>query len=203
MASVGRMSFNIKKAAEDPSKWIGLTKGNKKLHQMHYWWEMNEKYSDELDKLDEISKTPKEPVVPVDAIKPDIVPEKEDPLKKIQQAAADAEFDQDVGKIVSPEELASRVEVKRVDELYKTKGAALGEEARKRKKEVDSKVEVKRVDELYKTKGAALGEEARKRKKEVDSKAKLEKDSIDLEIASRRLELDKERDPDSKGTDEL
>jgi hypothetical protein len=133
---------------------------------------MNEKYSDELDKLDEISKVPKEPVVPGDTIKTDGISEKEDPLKKIQQAAADAEFDQDAGKIVSPEELASRAAVKRVDDLYKTKVAS-------------------------------LGEEARKRKKEVDSKAKLEKDSIDLEIASRRVELDKERDPDSKGTDEL
>jgi hypothetical protein len=108
-----------------------------------YRWEMNEKYSDELDKLDEISKAPKEPVVPVDTVKPEIV-EKEDPLKKIQQAAADAEFDDDAGKIVSTEELASRAEVKRIDDLYKTNIASLGEEARKRKKEIDSKAKAEK-----------------------------------------------------------
>jgi CS domain len=38
MASVGRMTFTIKKSSA--YRWLSLTKGNKKLPQMHFWWEM-------------------------------------------------------------------------------------------------------------------------------------------------------------------
>lgn len=136
-------------------------------------WEIQEKFSEELDKLDEASKLSKEPPVPTDSAKENVVVEKEDPLKKIQTAAADAEFDQDAGKIVSAEDLAIKAEGKRVEDEYKTKVAALGDEARKRKKEIDSK--------------------AKSEKESID----LEIASRKLELDSEREQIS------SKGTDEL
>jgi hypothetical protein len=56
MASVGRMTFNLKKA-NGLSRWSKLTKSSQK---MHLWWEMSEKHSKENDKYNEnglINKT--------------------------------------------------------------------------------------------------------------------------------------------------
>jgi hypothetical protein len=50
MASVGRMTFNLKKA-DAPRKWNKLT--TKKVSQMHFWVDMHEKYSAQLDALSE------------------------------------------------------------------------------------------------------------------------------------------------------
>lgn len=49
MASVGRMTFNLKKA-NGLSRWSKLTKSSQK---MHLWWEMSEKHSKENDKYNE------------------------------------------------------------------------------------------------------------------------------------------------------
>jgi len=39
MASVGRMVFTLKK--QTASKWTRLLKNNRKIQNMHFWWEMN------------------------------------------------------------------------------------------------------------------------------------------------------------------
>merc|ERR1711871_1043487 len=52
----GRMVFNIKKEQDKPSKWKRLLKSDKRLTQMHYWYEMGEKYSRELENIEDVSK---------------------------------------------------------------------------------------------------------------------------------------------------
>ena len=56
LGSVGRMVFNIKKEQDKPSKWKRLLKSDKRLTQMHYWYEMGEKYSRELENIEDVSK---------------------------------------------------------------------------------------------------------------------------------------------------
>ena len=129
MASVGRMTFTIKKM-RPPSKWSSLTKDNKKLPQMHVWWDIQEKYSSELEKLDEVVVKSKsveaEPTEPlkesgkVSADNGDVIAEK----------AADTNSDL-TGKIQrTPDE-------RRVDEDLKKKMAAIADSAMSRKKLID------------------------------------------------------------------
>lgn len=52
MASVGRMTFTIRKAVS-PSNWPRLTKSKKKANNVHFWWELHEKHSSALEALNE------------------------------------------------------------------------------------------------------------------------------------------------------
>jgi len=52
LGSVGRMVFTIRKKQEEPSRWKRLLQTDKRLSQMHYWYEMAEEYEDELEKVD-------------------------------------------------------------------------------------------------------------------------------------------------------
>ena len=51
MASVGRMSVNIKKSYI--SKWARLQKTKKKPNNQHFWFDVHEQYADVLEKFDE------------------------------------------------------------------------------------------------------------------------------------------------------
>lgn len=169
MASVGRMTFNIKKE-QLPSKWAGLTKGNKKLPQMHFWWEIQEKFSDELDKLGEESYLSDSPAS-VSSIK-----SLEDSAADIKATAAPVplpslgdsvdesskDMPDDAGRIISEEEIARKTENK------------------------------KSLDEI-KLKITAATESARSRKKEIDLTAKREKGVIDAEIATLLFDLEQQK----------
>jgi hypothetical protein len=50
MASVGRMTLTLKKKTGSV-KWTRLTKSRKKPSNIHFWYELHEKHSDDLDKL--------------------------------------------------------------------------------------------------------------------------------------------------------
>ena len=51
MASVGRMTFNLRKKISQ-TKWSRLLKNkNKKISNMHFWYEMQDKYDTELNML--------------------------------------------------------------------------------------------------------------------------------------------------------
>ena len=52
MASVGRMTFTIRKSIA-PSNWPRLTKSKKKANNVHFWWELHEKHSEALEALNE------------------------------------------------------------------------------------------------------------------------------------------------------
>ena len=129
MASVGRMTFTIKKL-KPPSRWSSLTKDNKKLPQMHVWWEIQEKFSSELNTLDELpvkSKTVEAEVV--------------EPLE------TDGKLSTDNGDILSQkvtemlpdstEKIPRTLDERRVDDEHRKKVAATADSARSRKKLID------------------------------------------------------------------
>ena len=162
MASVGRMTFAIKKHGA-PVKWPSLTRGGKKLPQMHWWMDMQEKYAAELAKLeDDEAEAKKAPAA--DAAAAAAGATGSDAADAAKAAEGDAKpadtANPDAGRIVSEEELARRAEVKRIDDEHK-----------------------KQVSELE--------DEARKRKKEIDTNSKEQKASIDNDVATRRAEVDK------------
>ena len=57
LASVGRMVFHIRKEQEKPSRWKRLLKSDKRLAQMHNWYEMGEKYAKELEDIEDLSES--------------------------------------------------------------------------------------------------------------------------------------------------
>ena len=56
MASVGRMVFTIRKDNELGTNWARLLKSKKKQNNMHFWYEMQEKYREELEKIDDTAE---------------------------------------------------------------------------------------------------------------------------------------------------
>ena len=173
MASVGRMSFNIKKA-DFPTKWTGLTKGNRKLPQMHSWWEMQEKFEAELDKIQmeiialDSTKTVSENVSKNNAdeavhLKNSIEPVDPSLQVDIQNTTGDDAKSSSTGKVVdssvSPEEIMKKVGDKKAED-----------DQRKRL--------------------STLADEARSRKRDIDIQCKRDKALVDVEIASKVANLD-------------
>jgi CS domain len=140
MASVGRMTFTIKKL-ESPSKWASITKDNKKMPQMHFWWEMQEKFSDELDKLEDQGLLQKDPVpVPtVQASALDTSPIANSAEAKSEGDIVEAAVSQEAAVKLSAEELSRRADSKQIEDDYKKKLAAVSDLARRRKKDIDTK----------------------------------------------------------------
>lgn len=138
MASVGRMTFTIKKL-QSPSKWTSITKDNKKMPQMHFWWEMQEKFSDELDKLEDQGLLHKDtvPTVPVSAL--DTPPTANSAEAKSGGDVAGSITPQEGAVKLSPEEISRRADSKQIEDDYKKKSAAVSELARRRKKDIDAK----------------------------------------------------------------
>ena len=132
MASVGRMTFTIKKL-KPPSRWSSLTRENKKLPQMHIWWEIQEKFSSELDKLDELAV--KSNALEAEVVEADVetdgkplteIGTSDIPLQKVPETNPD-----------SIEKSYRTSDERRVDEEHRKKVAAIADNARSRKKLID------------------------------------------------------------------
>ena len=138
MASVGRMTFSIKKL-QPPSRWSSLTRDNKKLPQMHIWWEIQEKFSGELNKLEELSVKSKT-----------IEAEVAEPLETDRKVSIDND---DVSSQKSTDIDTALIErshrtsgERRVDEEHRKKVTAIADSARSRKKLVDQKARKEKDD---------------------------------------------------------
>ena len=183
MASVGRMTFNIKKE-QSPSKWAGLTKGNKKLPQMHFWWEIQEKFSDELDKLGDenyLSDSPSSAssIESLSDNAADMKTKAAVSLKSADQIVEESSkaIPDDSGRITSEEEMARRIEDKRILDEIKSKINAATESARSRKKEID--LTAKREKDVIDTEMAALLSDFEQQKNAITSVSKSKEDITD------------------------
>lgn len=138
MASVGRMTFTIKKL-QSPSKWASITKDNKKMPQMHFWWEMQEKFSDELDKLEDQGLLQQDPVPTVQSSPLDTSPVANSAEAKSVGDIVETAATQEAAVKLSAEELSRRADSKQIEDDYKKKLAAVSDLARRRKKDIDTK----------------------------------------------------------------
>lgn len=184
MASVGRMTFNIKKE-QSPSKWAGLTKGNKKLPQMHFWWEIQEKFSDELDKLGEENHLSDSPASAssIETLADSAADMKTTaaikPLKSVDGIVEESPraIPDDSGRIISEEEMARKIEDKKVLDEIKAKINAATESARSRKKEID--LTAKREKDIIDTEMANLLSDFEQQKNAITSVSKSKEDFTD------------------------
>lgn len=171
MASVGRMSFNIKKA-DNPTKWTGLIKGNRKLPQMHSWWEMQDKFEAELDELEK-----------------GIIPKldsKKEPIKKVETVAGMLGNLEDTLESVDTGPQMDDSSIKDTEAGLPTTEKGQGSVT---SEEVKRKVEDRKIEDQHRKKLSALTNEARNRKRDVDIQCKKDKALIDDEIATKLAHL--------------
>ena len=175
MASVGRMSFNIRKAGS-PTKWTGLTMGNRKLHQMHSWWEMQEKFEAELDKIEK-------EIVSID------------PTKPISANISDnlANSAVNLKNSTGPVEDSLQVDIVNAssDDAKPLPTTQIVEDTVPVEETV-RKVGNKKPEDDEKKRLSALADEARSRKRDIDIQCKRDKALVDIEIASKVANLDRE-----------
>ncbi len=155
MASVGRMTITLKKK-DSPTKWARLTKGRKKPSNIHFWFEIHEKYSSELEKLsDEDNEEEENPTPPSPPSQPaDKEKEKEKSTK---------------GKKKTKKE-------KRGEKIEDEKETAAKEWLKSRINEVETRVKEKKHE---------ADEECRLKKTLIDSDAEKEKEEIRREYTEK------------------
>jgi hypothetical protein len=135
MASVGRMSFQIKKKQPvgTPSKWSRLLKDRKRVPNQHFWLAMHEKYAKELDKVrEEGDDGEDETEKPKVAKKPAAKAEKAIPTEK---TVAATDVDGNAAPVRHPALTArlSELQVRHAEEVKRLEG-----EAKAKKKEIDT-----------------------------------------------------------------
>lgn len=147
MASVGRMTINLKKKVS-PSKWVRLTRNRKKPNNLHYWFEIHEKYSSELEKIKD-EEEDDEDVDKVEKKSNTTVTSNATTVKKKSKKEKRAE------KIGESEEEKEKAQE---HQRLKTQLSELDDRGRERKKEID--------------------EECRQRKKLIDDEMEKEKENL-------------------------
>ena len=172
MASVGRMSFNIKKKTLQ-SNWARLMKDRKKTPNQHFWIEMHEKYANLLSKLDDdadelkpkSTSNPKPPPIAKLAEEKNIV----EPSVTISENNPAVE----VVTNTPANESKETQELLKLEVDYKAAVAQLESEAKAKRKEIDvrSKLEKQTIDkDLVEKKRLAL------------EKYQLDKDQMKLNV---------------------
>lgn len=154
MASVGRMTFSIRKAVVS-TKWERLLHtSTRKPANMHMWWEMHDKYEDELEKLDTATRSE----VPPSSVK------NETTVAEISNSTViDAAEENSVKEIKADDPAdkaanADREAKKEAQEKLRQQMKDLEDEARKRKRQVDlqAKQDKQAIDEEIKARRKAL-----------------------------------------------
>ena len=138
MASVGRMTFSIKKAAELPSKWKTLCQslglGAKGKGQQQLWYSMQEQHAKELDKLEAEEEAAEKSAKSSSSADKKRKEEKEGKEKDADGGQGE---EAEEGKIVSPTEQEAKDKIKAKKIEMKASIAELERRAKQRKRDVD------------------------------------------------------------------
>eukprot|EP00602_Paraphysomonas_sp_CaronLab_P004360 CAMPEP_0185030670 /NCGR_PEP_ID=MMETSP1103-20130426/17668_1 /TAXON_ID=36769 /ORGANISM="Paraphysomonas bandaiensis, Strain Caron Lab Isolate" /LENGTH=321 /DNA_ID=CAMNT_0027565883 /DNA_START=184 /DNA_END=1149 /DNA_ORIENTATION=+ len=149
MASVGRMTLTLQKK-NGPLKWSRLTKGRKKPNNIHFWWELHDKYASELENLGDEDDESEEDT------------DKSSPSKTSDNSTSEASEAKSEGKN----------EVKKKPRKVKKKRDRTPEEEMYHK-------EKQKLTKEMKQKIAEIEADVAERKQVIDTKASEEKSAID------------------------
>jgi LPS O-antigen subunit length determinant protein (WzzB/FepE family) len=169
MASVGRMTITLKKKL-GPSKWVRLTRNRKKPNNLHYWFEIHEKYSADLEKIkddddddDDRDETEKKTnTTNPNATTPSVTPKKKSKKEKRAERAKGVSVEEEKEKAQEAQwlktqlaEVDDRVKEKKkeVEEEFRLKKKGIEDAAEKEKEELKSQhaEKVRLIEEKYKT----------------------------------------------------
>eukprot|EP00743_Colponemidia_sp_Colp-15_P002779 GILK01003007.1.p1 GENE.GILK01003007.1~~GILK01003007.1.p1 ORF type:complete len:475 (-),score=115.67 GILK01003007.1:123-1466(-) len=192
-ASVGRLTFTIKKM-DAPSVWSRLTNSKAKVPNMHTWWELKEKYQEELTRIadDKEKETKTENVTDTDVAavnSNESVTETQESTNPSSSENA-TEVPNPPASASSPETDAEDEEKEKKEQAMKEKLKQLEQDFKKKRKAID--VELKRrkkaAEEAMKEKDKNFDEAKKKLKEEYESEVK----KIESELNSRRNELEEQ-----------
>lgn len=137
MASVGRMTINLKKK-DNPSKWARLTRSRKKPGNLHYWFEIHEKHSAELEKLnDDENDDDDEDNSPNKATSTTNTTNSTNTTEKKKSKKEQSEFEKEKKKINE----WLKTQLNEVENRGRDKKKEIDEECRKKKDTVDEETE--------------------------------------------------------------
>jgi hypothetical protein len=149
MASVGRMTITLKKKLT-PTKWVRLTRNRKKPNNLHYWFEIHEKYSADLEKIkddddedadDEETEKKTNTTNPSNATTASPTPKKK---TKKERRAEKASGESEEEKEKAREAQWLKTQLAEVEERAKEKRKEVDEEFRLKKKEIEDAAEKER-----------------------------------------------------------
>lgn len=155
MASVGRMTINLKKKVS-PSKWVRLTKNRKKPNNLHYWFEIHEKYSAEMEKM-----------------KDDEDDDEDQEESKVEKTNTTTSSNATVTKKKSKKE-------KRAERVGETE-----EEKEKARENQWLKTQLADAEERAKGKKKEIDDECRQKKKVIDDETEKEKENLRTQFAEK------------------
>lgn len=156
LASVGRMTVNLRKK-EEKAKWPRLLKSRGNPGHMHFWWELHEQYTKELD-----------------ALKDDDDDDEDDKKDKTTNSAETIKQQQDGKKksknVLSKEEKIRNENKLKIDKQQRKEIEEAEDNARKLKTEEDNKANEakKKIDEELKLKKEKIISKYDIQRKEVD-----------------------------------
>jgi hypothetical protein len=160
MASVGRMTINLRKKIS-PTKWARLTRNRKKPNNLHYWFEIHEKYSADLEK-----------------IKDDDDDDQEEDSSEKNTTSANGSTNATTTKKKSKKE-------RRAEKVGET------EEEKERAREGQwLKTQLSEAEDRAKAKRKEIDEESRQKKKQVDEELEQEKENLRAEHGNRLRAVD-------------
>lgn len=170
MASVGRMTFTLKKA-DGPARWARLLKSKKKVAHMHMWWEMQEKYNSELNKIN-------------------------DDDDDDESSSKSSKENKSKGKASS----ATSNSTTPTDGDNSTDGSASTESSSEGASAASLALQekLKKIDEFTKAKLQSAEEAGKKRKAEVDAKAREEKKKIDSDVLAQKQVIEMQAEDEKK-----
>jgi hypothetical protein len=165
MASGGRMTFSLKK--NETSQWSRLLKSkDKKISNMHFWWEMQEKYSDELEELSRKTARKKK-------------------LEASNEPSKISESEQERSSTIKTGEEVSNTEAKPVPPI---KSPALIEELKRVDKDAEKRMLA--IDMEAKKKKSAIDVKAKQEKKDIDATSFAQKQEIEKEAEAEKSKLE-------------
>mmetsp|Transcript_32261 Transcript_32261/g.32877 ORF Transcript_32261/g.32877 Transcript_32261/m.32877 type:complete len:365 (-) Transcript_32261:145-1239(-) len=166
MASVGRMVFTLRKD-DAPSKWTRLLKSkDKKPSNMHSWWELADKYREELDKLDE-----------------DEADDEWDEPKKKSAKKKPVEADSNLTETNTVTEMLYTEEKRETEEEREKK-------EKKLKIQEDLQSKLRELDEDIRARKREIEKRMREEKRALDAEKKAKKTELEDEAARVQAEID-------------
>jgi hypothetical protein len=157
MASVGRMTINLRKKVS-PAKWVRLTRNRKKPNNLHYWFEIHEKYSADLEKIKD----------------DDDDDDDEEPNNSEKNTTSDSNESTNTTKKKKTKK------DKRAEKLGET-----AEEKERAQEAQWLKTQLSEADDRAKVKRKEVDEESRQKKKQIDEELEQEKENLRTEHGNR------------------
>lgn len=197
MASVGRMSFNIKKKQTKEthphgSNWPRLLRDKKKAQNQHFWYEMHDKYSKLLDKIADEDEQQPQTTTPKSTATTSSSGSGAGSGSSGAGPTKAASSDNKKASPPTPFSTTASGKGGTTTEAGAGAGAADGANTSEQRGTPEYRDALKTIQQERKGDIAAVEAAGKSRKKMLDAKCKAEKEEVDNDTAARKAKLEEE-----------